>query len=358
LNKVNLRAGDWVQVLNPGEILTTLDEHGSLDGLPFMPQMLRYCGKRFRVSKSAHKLCDTVNGTGGRRLKDAVFLEDLRCDGQAYGGCEMECLLFWKTQWLRRVDGDAASPEPGHADPEVRALEELLNRNVSPADRQNGNGRVYACQATEMPRATTWMSVWDVRQYVDDWRSGNATIGQIVSVLFFLGYDTVASAGLGIGGLLRWSYDRVQQLRGASPYPSRPGALARHARTPSLTLNLRPGEMVRVKTHAEVLATVTEDLVNRGMGFHPEMVPYCSRTLQVSKRLRRIMNEKTGQIRELKNECVVLEGATCEGRFTKPLLCPRAMSPYWREIWLSRVEPSACSPSESPTSVELSVPCR
>ena len=50
------------------------------------------------------------------------------------------------------------------------------------------------------------------------------------------------------------------------------------------------------------------------------------------------MNEKTGQLLELKNQCLVLEGAPCVGRFTKPLLCPRGMSPYWREIWLERVE--------------------
>jgi hypothetical protein len=99
---------------------------------------------------------------------------------------------------------------------------------------------------------------------------------------------------------------------------------------------LQPGELVKVKTHVEVLETLTEDLVNRGMGFHPEMVPYCARTFRVSKRIRRLINEKTGELMELKNDCLVLEGAPCTGRFTKPLLCPRGMSPYWREIWLER----------------------
>lgn len=354
---MNLRAGDWVQVLSPGEILATLDERGSLDGLPFMPQMLRCCGKRFRVSKSAHKLCDTVNGTGGRRLKDAVFLEDLRCDGQTHGGCEMECLLFWKTRWLRRVDGPLADDD-NPVDPRRLQLEQLLHRNVSPAEKQNGSARVYACQATEMPRCTTSMSVWDVHQYVEDLKSGNATFSQIISVLFFQVYNTVATAGLGLGSLLIWVYDSVQRLRGGAPYPSRAGAIASNTRTPSATLGLQPGDMVTVKPYPKVLETVTEDLVNRGLGFHPEMVPYCNRTFRVSKRLRRLMNEKTGQIRELKNECIVLDGASCEGRFTKPLLCPRGMPPYWREIWLSREEPSSCSGSEASPSVELSVPCR
>jgi hypothetical protein len=319
--------------------------------------MLRYCGQRFRVSKRAHKLCDTVHATGARRLANAVFLEDLRCDGQRYGGCEMDCLLFWKTQWLRRVDGPGAGQITSD-DSRRGELEHLLARNVSPVEKQNGGDLVYVCQATEMPRATTWMSVWDGRQYIEDWRSGNATLAQIASVLCFLVYDTIANAGLGFGGLLRWSYDRVQGLRNGSPYPSRPGTIGRNCKTPTANLGLQPGDLVKVKTHKEVLETVNEDLVNRGLGFHSEMVPYCSHTFRVGKRLRRLMNEKTGQIRVLKNECIVLEGTSCEGRFTRPLLCPRGMAPYWREIWLSRADSTACTKGHVCATTEVNAHCR
>jgi hypothetical protein len=40
----------------------------------------------------------------------------------------------------------------------------------------------------------------------------------------------------------------------------------------------------------------------------------------------------------MSNELIVLEGAGCEGRYTDPLHCPRASYPYWREVWLERVE--------------------
>ena len=56
------RAGDWVEVLSKEEILGTLDKNGRLDELPFMPQMFKYCGQRFRIYKSAYKTCDTVSG--------------------------------------------------------------------------------------------------------------------------------------------------------------------------------------------------------------------------------------------------------------------------------------------------------
>src|SRR5690349_2802614 len=101
-----LRAGDWVEVLSKEEILTTLDLTGRLEQLPFMPEMFQYCGKRFRVFKRAHKTCDPPNGMAGRRMRSAVHLDGVRCDGTGHGGCQAACLIFWKEAWLKRVDGD------------------------------------------------------------------------------------------------------------------------------------------------------------------------------------------------------------------------------------------------------------
>ena len=64
----HLRVGDFVEVRSLKEILATLDSAGTLEGMPFMREMVRYCGKRFRVAKRAHKTCDTVNHTGGARV--------------------------------------------------------------------------------------------------------------------------------------------------------------------------------------------------------------------------------------------------------------------------------------------------
>ena len=43
------RAGEWVEVRAKEEILRTLDKSGRLEGLPFMPQMFKYCGQRVMV---------------------------------------------------------------------------------------------------------------------------------------------------------------------------------------------------------------------------------------------------------------------------------------------------------------------
>ena len=50
--------GDWVEVRPAAEILATLDPAGDLEA-PFMPEMLRFAGRRFRVESVAHKTCDT-----------------------------------------------------------------------------------------------------------------------------------------------------------------------------------------------------------------------------------------------------------------------------------------------------------
>ncbi len=103
VRSLNLRAGELVEVLSEAEILATLDERGTLDGLPFMPEMLAFCGQRLRVDKRADKACDTINYSGSRRMYRTVLLESARCTGAAHGLCQAACPLFWKEAWLRRV---------------------------------------------------------------------------------------------------------------------------------------------------------------------------------------------------------------------------------------------------------------
>ena len=92
-----------VEVRSKEGILKTLDRKGQLNGLPFMPQMFEFCGRRLRVYKRAHKTCDTVKTYKGRWMDSAVHLEGIRCDRQAYGGCQAACLIYWKEAWLKRA---------------------------------------------------------------------------------------------------------------------------------------------------------------------------------------------------------------------------------------------------------------
>jgi hypothetical protein len=139
-NKRHLRLGDWVEVESPDKILVSLDEQGCLEGLPFMPEMLKYCGQRFRVLKSSHKTCDTIHKTGLRRMENAVHLEGIRCDGEAHGGCQAGCLLFMKEAWLKPVAG----PEPKR---DVAVSSAETRRSNSDTNRR--------CDQERLTRATT-----------------------------------------------------------------------------------------------------------------------------------------------------------------------------------------------------------
>src|SRR5689334_1211464 len=99
-----LKVGDRVQVRSAEEILATLDERGELEALPFMPEMLKFCGQTITVEKVAHKACDTIERMGMRKMENAVHLADSRCDGSAHGACENACLLYWKEEWLKPAD--------------------------------------------------------------------------------------------------------------------------------------------------------------------------------------------------------------------------------------------------------------
>ena len=40
----------------------------------------------------------------------------------------------------------------------------------------------------------------------------------------------------------------------------------------------------------------------------------------------------------IKGDCIILDGVICTGDYHRS--CPRSIYPYWREIWLKRVEQS------------------
>jgi hypothetical protein len=325
---LDLRVGDVVEVRGPDEILATLDVNGELDALPFMPEMLRYCGQRLTVDKVAHKLCDTLTRSGIRRMDNAVHLAGVRCDGSAHGGCQAACLMYWKHAWLRKVEPhDVSAPASPPPDAEVVAPELLPLLTIAsrrPAE-PDGTER-YRCQATELLRAAPGhLPVRDVGQFVRDVRSGNAgllwTVRAFLVGLYNRLQDVSAKA------LPRWL-----RLRGGRHW----GALRGTAvKTPSGQTDLRPGDTVRIRSRKEIEPTLNAQLLNRGMGFDSEMARFCGRTARVARRVDHIIDEHTGKMLHMRQPCIVLEGVVCEGAYNAN--CPRSITPYWREIWLEKV---------------------
>jgi hypothetical protein len=342
-NSSQFSAGEWVEVRSKEEILATLGQGAELEGLPFMPEMFQFCGQRFRVSKRAHKTCDPPNGLQGRRMLRAVHLEDVRCDGAAHAGCQAACLIFWKDAWLKLADG--AGRDARVAAKQAGACTEAdVSAATRPASAQAGPEPIYACQSTRVPAATEPLRWWDLRQYAEDCASGNVRPRDLVDALAGLVSQRIATAGIGVGSGVRWVYNVVQRLQGGTPYPWGIGQIPTGSRTPSRKLDLQPGELVKVRSHHDIMQTLDEAGNNRGMCWDPEMVPYCGGTYRVQRRIELIIDEKTGRLLPMKNDCIQLEGVVCRACYAKyRRFCPRAIPPYWREIWLERVGPDGPS---------------
>lgn len=298
-----MKTGDLVEVLSEDEILSTLDARGTVDGLPFMPEMRKYTGRQYRVSCCVYKTCIEQVGMG--RLKDTVFLEDLRCDGASHLSCGRGCMLFWKGCWLREVSECAEDHKKRNVsrDPTLSLL----------VDTQAARRDPYFCQATELARATVPLPPWHLRQYFDDLTCGNVGILRLIR------------------GMLILSLTRAREFMGMKGWRASSNG---HPRRPE-PLGLLPGEIVRVKSLEEIKCTMDKKGLNKGLRFTSEMQKYCEKEFRVLNRLDRMILDKTGQMREIR-DTVILEGTECDGLSRR--ICPRRAFFYWREAWLERVQ--------------------
>ena len=312
-----LLPGDWVEVLPASEILPTLDADQSLEGLPFMPEMLPSCGQRYRVALRAERTCVHPPEVPLRRLAGAVVLEGLRCDGSVHGGCQLGCMLFWKEQWLRKVpvDRPTVAPSEPSAEPPAAAL-----RSMSRSDP-----KLFFCQATALPRATApGDPAWKPGQYA-----------RLLKVRTFTPSELFAMFARPGG---RWIARRLRSV------PQREAAVGAR---PQAALGLEPGEWVEVKSRAEILQTLDANRMHKGLSFGGDMYEQCGRRMRVQRRVDRIIEERTGRLRSV-HDTVILEGSICDRYFG----CARGMPFLWRELWLKRVQsvPSADDLPGSPPS--------
>jgi hypothetical protein len=376
---MSFKSGDWVEVLSKEEILDSLDSEARLEGLPFMPEMLKYAGRKFKVYKRAHKTCDTATLTGGRQLPNGIHL-DLRCDGSAHGGCQAACLLFWKEGWLKPTTAPATEAEDTTSDsPSIdsvkiehfRRRELCSEQNVWNATRSNpyassGEFR-YTCQATELPRYTTRLRWWNPLQYLEDYRAGNVTLGRLICGLTYATFAWSAHRRVrALAPTLHWLYDRFQAVFGGIPFPRRYGIIQPGHPAPHSDLDLRPGELVRVKSYVEILATLDTTNKNAGLFFDAEMVPFCGHIFRVKDRVHQFIDEKSGKMSYLKTPAVILDKVWCQARYSScRVFCPRSIFSWWREVWLERVTeslrdgpPPSMSRTDVDSELEQSVPTR
>jgi hypothetical protein len=302
-----LKAGDWVEVKLPGEIAHTLDQDGTLHGLPFMPEMAQYCGRRSQIQRIAEKTCVELSG-GDYKIReflhnDVVILKELRCSGQSHDECGRACVLFWKADWLRKIDVQKPASDMDSFSGDVP---DKIKTMRAPGQ--------YFCQATELVRATQPLSRAGIlKKSVVEIRSGNRGVLEMMALT-------------------------MRPLwRKATRWLPRRRLAGNLKRTPTDMLELQPGELVRIKSAKEIVKTLDPAGRNRGLLCDYGMCQYSGGTYRVRNRLERMISEPTGEMLQVTNT-VILDGLSCLcwNVFGG---CPRKDFMYWREIWLKRIEP-------------------
>jgi hypothetical protein len=302
--RLRLRPGDLVEVKQPHEIAETLDERGTLDHLPFMPEMLEYCGQRFRVSQRVVKVCasGTKSGMfqGEFTSDDVVLLDGLRCSGAEHGGCQKGCAIFWREAWLRKVKDTAPSVMPAASEHIRGRLKTLVAPNT------------YFCQASELLRATRKLSKAErYLKWFADLRAGNCgplEMARRISIFVFWKVRWLLFGHYGRGKIKS---------------------------TPTERLNLQPGEWVEVKPIESIFETLDHHAHNRGLWFSPDMRLLCGQRRRVERRIEKLIVDGTGEMRQLR-DTVFLEGSHCGCAHIAFGGCCRCEFVYWREIWLRR----------------------
>src|SRR5262249_17430198 len=252
-------------------------------------------------------------------MPSAVLLDDLRCDGSAHDGCQAGCRLYWKEAWLRRVlPGGEPSPRPPS-----EALAELQRRASRNTRMTRGNGgrevEAYRSQAPDFLKMPEPLSWYDPKSFIRELTCGNVGVWQWLRV-------TTRAALYSIGTRLG--------LQFKEPVHPRPQDV-----TFAGELDLRPGDRVQVKSKAEIERTLDTTGKTRGLWFDREMLPYCGQKHTVLRPMERFIEERTGEMIELKSDAVILDGVVCHGYDSvNRWFCPRAIYPWWRESWLERVE--------------------
>lgn len=307
------RKGDLVRIRSAEEILSTLDPGGTVDGLLFMPEMLQFAGREFRVRASAHKTC---NGAAEiREMKDTVHLEGLRCDGSAHDGCQAGCPLFWRQEWLSPAS--EASPVAS------TITDETARETLMPTTRTTNElgESVYRCQATDVRAASRPLPQSDPRQYILDLTSRNITLRVFlvgIAAHAFKKYQQVTAR----------IFPRRLRIHDGQSYPFYQGT-GSGARTP--VVDVAPGQLVEIRQKDEIMPTLGPDNRNRKMWFDPEMIPHCGTRARVDRHVQRIIDESTGKMMKL-GDCVVLDNVVCQGIYHR--FCPRHLDVYWRSAWL------------------------
>lgn len=100
----SLKSGDLVRVRSKEEIESTLNHVGQLKGCSFMDVMTPYCGTTQHVLKPMERFVDERD-LRVKKCTGLILLDEVMCQGTTqFGRCDRSCLMFWRQEWLEKIE--------------------------------------------------------------------------------------------------------------------------------------------------------------------------------------------------------------------------------------------------------------
>lgn len=98
---------------------------------------------------------------------------------------------------------------------------------------------------------------------------------------------------------------------------------------------LQEGDLVRIRSREEILATLDVWKELKGCAFLDDMWQYCDTDQTVLKRMERFLDERDYKVKKVKG-LILLDGVMCQGT---PVFgrCDRSCHFFWREEWLEKI---------------------
>ena len=95
------------------------------------------------------------------------------------------------------------------------------------------------------------------------------------------------------------------------------------------------GDLVRVRSREEILATLDPFKELKGCAFLPEMYRYCGTQQRVLRSMQHFMDERDYKLKKVRG-VILLENVICNGT---PVFgeCDRCCFLFWREEWLEKI---------------------
>ncbi len=325
---LDLKPGELVRVRSAQEIFATLDERGTLDGLPFMPEMLKYCGRTLPV--------DAARGRDLRRRRARASHARHRAPAQH----PLRRVLPWRLPGRvpHVLEGGLAGARPRTpARPRrgswTSSEQAFVDETLAPATRVPREGE----------RRSRPVSLPGDRHQAGFEATAPAR-GRPIQA---------GPAQLDASEALRRPvHPGDQRVAGIQPQapaevdcgsPGRSGsrscsASSRRAQTPKgEPLNLQPGDLVRVKSKREIVATLDKantqprpELRSRdGEVLRPHRPRPHAESPGSSKR-------RTG--RWSRSSPTASSSRASSAPATSTSSARAASTHYWREIWLERID--------------------